>query len=55
MPPPLDELGPPFRDQKHRGAIRQMNALSDPVSRQIDIVDHIRQLPRESHYHPATE
>jgi hypothetical protein len=50
-PPPLDELSPFLGDQERRGAIRQMKALSDPVSREIDTIDHLGQFASKPDHH----
>jgi hypothetical protein len=50
--PALDKLSPPFGDQEHRRAIRQIKALSNPAFREIDAVDHIGQFARELNQHP---
>ena len=50
-PPPLDHFRPTFRHEQPCVVPREVEHLSDFISREIDTIDHIREFPRQANHH----
>lgn len=48
LTPALDQFGPTFGDQEPGVTPREVKHLPDPVRREIDTIDHIREFPSQT-------